>query len=629
MNKRQVSFLNLLLNNSSKLLPMGFYAGKLQVSSKTLQRDLEQVEGFLKKFKAEIEKKSGVGIRIIINQDLRAQMNNHIAYLSYAGQSLEKQFMERGSRRMDIVLNLLLYSNEYTSLSSLAYKYYVSKGTINNDLLFIDEMLGRFTLKVGKSVNGTMICGEERNIRQALVYIISQILDINTALMKNGTFFINQRDSDSESNAPGIILDIFREDDICFVNRLVCWIEKKYSYKFDDNEFENVTLSLLVMVYRIKNGYRLGTAADTGRTNLREVKGIKEIVDEVTEQIYGQYRINLALSEREGIRNIFLASYLSRVIDNGICADDVFHFFSEDFIDAFAAITNINLRENPVFCENVISHIILMLNRLYNGTPASNPLMELLIKDYQSTLNVCKIICCILARKFQIPELSIDEISFLMLYILGEIVRQSEHARVLFVTDMAKSVANLMKLRLQQRFPQWNINMCTMEGYRLAKKGNCDFCISTFMLEEDSIPYVYVSPILDDKDFRNIQELFWKTDKKFSVYQLELVRIVYDLRDIGCDVDFLTCYPAMNNAVLITIKALKGIRYRYSINEQEENRCVFVLDDSSKRILEVHIDMCNFDFMLFSSKIVYLLDNCPDAVLPDFIKFFTEGESNV
>ena len=43
----------------------------------------------------------------------------------------------------------------------------------------------------------------------------------------------------------------------------------------------------------------------------------------------------------------------------------------------------------------------------------------------------------------------------------------------------------------------------------------------------------------------------------------------------------------------------------------------------------VYIDMCNLDFMLFSSKIVYLLDNCPDEILPDFIHYLTEGDTNV
>ena len=347
---------------------------------------------------------------------------------------------------MDIALNLLLYSDEYTSLSSLAYKYYVSKSTINHDLCLLGEMLGRFSLDITRTANGTIISGSERGIRQAIVYILSYILNPGIILSRGGETAGVSCSPDPDTLAT--ILDIFREEDICVVNRLLCGVEEAYGYKFDDSEFVNVSLNLLVMAYRLKNGCtlegegRLG-GADSSGTGSTDPMGAGAIADEVQDRMWDQYQIRLTPAELEGVRNIFLVTHLFDSSGGSGCSNEVFQLFSEDFIDAFTTITNISLRENPTFCENVIAHINLMLNRLFHGTPASNPLMELLIKDYQSTLNVCRIICSILAQKFHLPELSIDEISFLMLYILGETVRQAEHAKVLFVTGLAKSVANL------------------------------------------------------------------------------------------------------------------------------------------------------------------------------------------
>lgn len=78
---------------------------------------------------------------------------------------------------MDILLNLLLYSDEYTSLSSLAYKYYVSKSTVNQDLIFLEEILGHFSLMLRRTAKGTILSGDEREIRQAIVQVLSHILD--------------------------------------------------------------------------------------------------------------------------------------------------------------------------------------------------------------------------------------------------------------------------------------------------------------------------------------------------------------------------------------------------------------------------------------------------------------------
>lgn len=622
MNSRQISFINLLLTSGDELLPMSFYAGKLGVSDKTLRRDLGPVETFLAAAQARIEKKSGVGIRLLLDQDMRGQLKNRINYLSDQGQKPEQQPWEKHSRQLDIALNLLLYSDEYTSLSALAYKYYVSKSTINYDLLHLADMLEHFSLKLRRTPGGTIISGREGDIRQALTDVIGRILYGS----KDGG-----RAGRPEILAPSMILDIFREDDISFVNNFISWVEEHYRVKFGDRDFDQLALHLLVMIYRMKNGCYLDQGRTTGSTFREQSGDIKTLTDEACTRIREHYRIELTHFERESVGGAFRVTHRFGRAADEVCEEDIFHLFCEDFIDAFATITNINLRENPDFCENVIAHIHLMLNRLSHGTPASNPLMELLLKDYRSTLNVCNIICRILVEKFHLPELSIDEISFLMLYILGEIVRQSEHARVMFVTDLSKSVANLMLLRLQQRYPQWQFRPASAEDYRLAARSDYDFCISTVILDvtEDPVPYVYVSPILEERDDQNIRELFWRVDESLAIYRLELIRMVHDLRDIGCTVDFLPARPATSGESLITVVALKEIRYRYYLNAQNENRCVFITDGGSVRILEVYIDMCSFDFMLFSSRIVYLLDNCPAAVLPEFIEYFREGEANV
>lgn len=75
------------------------------------------------------------------------------------------------------------------------------------------------------------------------------------------------------------------------------------------------------------------------------------------------------MAERVWLKNIFLLTHLFETAGEGGNGDEVFRLFCEDFIDAFTTITNINLRENPSFCENVISHINLMLKRLLGRTP--------------------------------------------------------------------------------------------------------------------------------------------------------------------------------------------------------------------------------------------------------------------
>lgn len=208
----------------------------------------------------------------------------------------------------------------------------------------------------------------------------------------------------------------------------------------------------------------------------------------------------------EGAKSIFPVTHLSDLSGDSGYSSEVFQLFNEGFTDTLTTITNISSRENLTSCENVIAHVSLMLNRLFRGTPASNLLTELLIKDYQSAPDMCRIICSILVQKFHLPELDVGETSFLTLYTLDETVRQAEHVKVLFVTGLVRSMTDLIKLRLQQHFPQWTLETCTPDGYLGVKEGFYDFCVSIVMLEEGKgcLPYVFVFPILENRDFQNI-----------------------------------------------------------------------------------------------------------------------------
>lgn len=642
MNKRQIAFSDMLLKHREEFLPISFFARELETSPKTLYRDLAVMEEFLEGFQAKVEKRKGVGIRLCIGTESRESLRNHISYLGYHAHRREENSWQTEARRIDILLNLLLYSDEYTSLSSLAYKYYVSKSTVNQDLIFLEEILGHFSLMLRRTAKGTILSGDEREIRQAIVQVLSHILDGEATQPKT------QEESWGRGQPAAqtleTILDIFKEDDICFANQLFNEMEEECKHTFEDREFLRLSLHFLVMAYRLKNGWSLkpsvdsGSPADENREEvslvLSESLIIRKIAEKIRMKMQEHYHVELSVEEEKELERLLASTRIS-ALDRGENSSRLFQLFCEDFIDAFAVITDIDLRENPIFCENVVAHINLMLNRLLHGAPASNPLLELLLKDYQSTLNVCRIICCILTEKFGLPELSIDEIGFLTLYILGETVRQSEHANVLFVTDLANSVANLTKTRLMQHFPQWKFDTCTPGKYSLTSRNAYDFCISTLMLEggRERLPYVLVSPILEDRDFQNIQELFWKSSESAAMYFRELVRLINDLGDIGCRISFAEAAIQTKweeeGRLLIRFPALKGIRYRYVINNREENCCRFILNKDRTSIAEVHINMCNLDFMLFSSKLVYLLDNCPDTIIPDFINYFMEGDRNV
>ena len=133
MNSRQIAFLRLLLEHE-EYLPVSFYAGKMDVSDKTLRRMIPGVNEILMSYNGAVESRPGTGIKLEVNEEERGRLMNSAYMMELMDSGALSGSWNQLSRRMDIALNLLLYSDETTSLSGLAYKYYVSKSSIAGDL---------------------------------------------------------------------------------------------------------------------------------------------------------------------------------------------------------------------------------------------------------------------------------------------------------------------------------------------------------------------------------------------------------------------------------------------------------------------------------------------------------------
>lgn len=628
MNSRQIAFLRLLLEHE-EYLPVGFYAGKMDVSDKTLRRMIHGVNEILTSYNGVIESRPGTGIRLEINEEERGRLMNSAYMMELMDSGALSRSWNQLSRRMDIALNLLLYSDEATSLSGLAYKYYVSKSSIAGDLKALVPFAGKHELRIIQGHGGTLVEGTESCLRKALAELLLYILDnnINANTGSNpaaaGMF---------ESDTLMTILDIFTEEDLNFVEGLIKHIETSAGYRFDEREYMEFSVNLLVMIYRVRNGFLMEPVL---KSNYRkqERDPLDAIAFELASRLSSSYRYTLSVSETSHIYNVLAATHLGNFLMQKELPEEESRktavAFGEDFIDAFSVITGINLRTKSTFYVNVISHITLMLNRAASSTPARNPIIDILLENYKGTINVCQIICRILTEKFRLPEISFDEICYLMLYIQGELLADEEKMDVILVSNMSNSITNILKHKLSQNYPQWTVVSSDYNHFLEISQKQYDLILSTVPLgsREHVIPYVLISPLLDEKDCAAVKNLLKSCRHREELYLRELMRARNDLYDIGCAVEVRNRKPTEIPVTgFLKVTALKEVEFVYIHNEAGINRCQFVTDLLQKRLYKVIMDMSNWDFMLFASKMVYLMDNCPDWAMTEFIQnIITEG----
>lgn len=181
LNSRQVEFINLLLDEN-QYRPIKYYTEFLNVSDKTLKKDLVVIEEYLNKFNVELDKKHSIGIAIKDVMNAKLILRNTLE-----SQRNKNKKISINDRRIEIIRDMLIDSHNSTSIQKLSDRYYVSKTSIINDFKYIEEWLHSFNLKLEKTVEGTQIKGFEVDIRRAIASLLFEYSKDgrNKKLLKN------------------------------------------------------------------------------------------------------------------------------------------------------------------------------------------------------------------------------------------------------------------------------------------------------------------------------------------------------------------------------------------------------------------------------------------------------------
>lgn len=614
MRERNEKILKLLIREE-QFIPIRSLAGELGVSEKTLRRDMGLLNRELETFGGVIESRAGVGIRLNLEQADREELFCRMA--AWEEKTAERQSIlwDRDSRRMDIALNLLLYTDEPAGLSDLAYRYYVSKTSIANDIKILSAYFSQHGLCLSRGRNGIWVEGKEGKIREALAGLIEFLLD--TAPERG-------REKGVATDIMAALLDCFSEEDLSYVEKILRELEEREKYYFDEREYSRISVGLLVALYRIKGGFYEKEGVERGTVPEDKLFLLSEQIISELSELSG---LEIPEGEKTALYQLLSSTHLPNAWGEEKRSEGrerkLAEAFGNDFIDAFSVIMEVNLREEAGLYQNILDHIELMLRRAKDNASARNPLAAQILDEYTGIINVCQIICWILTRKFGLPEISTDEICYLTLYIQGEIMEMEEQAQVLLVSNQQKGIVNLMRHKLLTRHSRWEITECSYYSFFEQEQEMFDFAVSTLALDrrEREIPCAFVTPMLHGEDWKRIEAAFCSA-KEYPLRYLEKLRgTLNDLRDIGCLIEAEAKQPPRltgNRTVCMEIEGLRKIRYLYDYREGRENICRFWTDWETGNILAVGFEMGNWDFMLFASKLIFLLGSCKEEALREF-----------
>lgn len=499
LTSRQNRLLKHLLQRR-EYVTLSHIAHYLNVSEKTVRRDMHFINVYLAEWHIALSKKNGAGIMLMaddITDILRLEQQLGL-------EDDDADAMLNNSRRVKIASQLLSETPRETSISKLSERYFISSASIVNDLKVIESWIAPLGLTLIRSQSGTRIEGSENCVRQAMAALINSIINhkepgcLNHSRLDPGSY--------------KALVQYFGEDDVLFVQNLLQDMERELSYPLGEPYYVNIFTHILIMMYRIVRGNSLPKNNIQGRQRFDHKIFI--IARAMVEKIEARIAHPLPNDETGFIYQYIISSGI--IIEERADCQTVQHPLSSDesrqvtrrLISAFSTMADINLFADVQLYDGLLVHIRPLINRLNYQIHIRNPLLDEIKNELPDIYQLTSVAVNNVFHTLPMSDVTEDEIGYLAVHFQAALERQIARKRVLLVCSTGIGTSHLLKNRILRAFPDWIIagvvSARNMEPF--CRQEKIDLVISTIRLPVISPPVVYVSAFLNDEDIKRVTE---------------------------------------------------------------------------------------------------------------------------
>lgn len=498
---RQEELICILLK-ADKPLTTTDLAKNLDVSSRTIRADLEKIESHILAHDLHLKKKPHAGIWIEGTKE-----NKDSLFLSVTGGNNIVEIYSKEYRKACILVYILLGNNR-VYVDKIADMLYVSRSTIEKDLIDVSNWLKEHNLKLIRKTNyGLYVEGNEEDIRNAACILASNL---------------NERNLSIES-----FLETYLDVDVKKIEDIVRSWNDEYEMHLSEVNSNNLAFHASIMLTRIARNKSLELAKSNNFNNnafsfkkqfnalinklskLAHVKIPEEESNYLLMHLYGMY-----LDKESFLENEFLSDL--RNLANNI---------TDDFIENSDKIVALDLKNNEQFRESLILHLLPTVYRLKYGLNLYNPLLSEIKTNYAGSYSLASIVNSSFEKYLNVTA-SEEEIAYIALHLSIVVERTKEVFKVAVVCAMRIGVSKLLTLKLEENFPNAIFVHCAMDDTDVINE--CKYIVSTIKLNIDR-PYVLINPILKDIDIQKIRTLIYgNTSITKNNFSLQTIMIIHN-----------------------------------------------------------------------------------------------------
>lgn len=511
---RQKQIIQILTKSTNKNpITISTIAEILNVSSRTVLREMPKIEEWLDENGFNFIKKPGVGL--IIDESLE---NQQLILELLEVENVQKEYSKEERKR--IILSELLIAKEPLKLFYFTNQLKVSEGTLSNDLDGIEDWLKAFDIKlIRRQGVGIYLEGNEKNYRKVLSDILYRTLE-EKELIKLLKKSLNSPSSENsiEFSIENRMLNFIDKTIIKGIEKIVSELEEKFNFKLIDSDYIGLVVHISLAVQRIKNGEKISM----DKSSLSELEILPEfaVATEITEKLEKFFTIEIPKDEI-GYITMHLKGARLRLnkVENDIDLDNLdIKQISNYIITEVENDFNIEIINKQKLSKDIYNHLVPAISRMSMKLNIRNPLLENIKEQYSEIYHSCENACEILKKITKIDKIPESEVAYIAMHIAAAIEEnlKNENLSVVIACPTGVGTSKLLGVNIKKEFPNLDIknsiSVINIDTKKLKDDG-IDFIISTVDLDVD-YRYICLNPMFLQKDKIKLKEFIHRYSKQ-------------------------------------------------------------------------------------------------------------------
>lgn len=455
---------------------------QLNVSSKTVRSDLDNLNDDLAQYGLELIRKPGRGVRLdgapaekrtLLEKIERYSVNTHAKVLP---------------RQLDLFMRVV-GSEAPVYVKQVAGDYFVSRATVQRDLEHLNQsFLTDFDLKILNTSDGLHVAGTEANKRAALARAILKKCDDKLHSMAVGDDTFIQYLQTLIGLDIGVLVD--------FINR----VEDDFGIQFIISAQRDLLIHVAVTITRIQAN---NTVVDTKRiqSDLGSYHEELNILKKDVRGIESTYKIEFDDQELY----LLLLHVVSSKQADGVELGDYSAKLREEvkqLIEKVSEDSGNDFVSDPELYKSLLLHLKIATTRVRFGLKIENPFYTYVIEHNFDLFIVLKNnVGLVFADQDRVPD---TEIAFMTIHFMASLERIQKKPRVFVLCASGLGVSQLLLERVRKYFPYYDVvDSIGIDELGDLSASDADLIISTVDLQQRTvIPYVVIDPMEDLKDVR-------------------------------------------------------------------------------------------------------------------------------